>query len=180
MLLLWAGVRDPGIIPASYVSPDAKLNIGKKYRRIQSKEARVHYWINQSHHLHRLKWCESCNIFRPKGASHCNECNNCVAGFDHHCRWMGTCVGRRNYGQFLWLVIFEILTALFTMATCITHMIRNSIYKSDEEQLGAAVLNSTGILAFFAIIYSALVSLSKKCLHSSGCFPTFLATIFAS
>lgn len=64
----------------------------------------------------RLKYCETCHVFRPPMAAHCNVCNNCVAGFDHHCIWMGTCVGKRNYGSFFWLTTFCVLSSLYIIA----------------------------------------------------------------
>lgn len=39
------------------------------------------------------RWCESCNYYQPPTTMHCPDCNACVAGFDHHCVWMGTCIG---------------------------------------------------------------------------------------
>ena len=39
------------------------------------------------------KYCEICDYYQPPRAVHCPACNVCIAGFDHHCVWMGTCVG---------------------------------------------------------------------------------------
>jgi DHHC palmitoyltransferase len=39
------------------------------------------------------RWCETCDYYQPPSAAHCPDCDICVAGFDHHCVWMGTCIG---------------------------------------------------------------------------------------
>jgi len=59
-------------------------------------------------YIYRMKFCETCNIFRPLRTSHCHDCNNCVMGFDHHCVWLGTCIGKLNYSIF-----FQFITVLF-------------------------------------------------------------------
>ena len=33
-------------------------------------------------------------------AKHCKICDKCIYGFDHHCKWLNTCIGTRNYKYF--------------------------------------------------------------------------------
>ena len=48
-----------------------------------------------------IEFCYECGIFRPPRAAHCTTCNACVLEYDHHCPWVGTCVGKRNYKFFV-------------------------------------------------------------------------------
>jgi palmitoyltransferase ZDHHC9/14/18 len=47
-----------------------------------------------------VKFCKTCNIWRPPRTHHCRACDNCVETQDHHCMWLNNCVGRRNYRYF--------------------------------------------------------------------------------
>lgn len=41
---------------------------------------------------------------------HCHTCGVCVRGFDHHCIWLGTCIGERNY------LAFQVYVAVLNIA----------------------------------------------------------------
>ena len=60
----------------------------------------------------QLQWCDKCNWVKPSRARHCSTCKRCVLRFDHHCYWVGGCVGLQNYGWFLRLTLYSGLGAL--------------------------------------------------------------------
>jgi len=47
------------------------------------------------------RWCDICRVHQPQNAMHCPDCNLCVANYDHHCPWMGTCIGKSNMKPFV-------------------------------------------------------------------------------
>ena len=95
ILIFIGGLSDPGIIERNneFAYYDNKKTIIKK---------------NKNGNILNLNFCYTCFHFRPPRTSHCAECDNCVQNFDHHCLWMGTCVGKRNYKYFYYILFLNL------------------------------------------------------------------------
>ena len=61
----------------------------------------------------KLKYCNTCMIYRPRRAVHCQNCDSCVEQFDHHCPFISQCVGRRNYTSFFFFVVTLLVDCIF-------------------------------------------------------------------
>ena len=77
------------------------------------------------------KICSTCNIVKPFRSHHCHDCGNCIYKFDHHCPWIGGCVGGRNYIYFFIFISLLNIKNFFLIIFCIIHIIY--IYKDIDE-----------------------------------------------
>jgi palmitoyltransferase len=54
-------------------------------------------------------YCHVCSVHVTEKAKHCSSCNKCVYSFDHHCIWLNTCIGGKNYRLFLLMLSLIVL-----------------------------------------------------------------------
>ena len=41
-------------------------------------------------------YCQNCASYQPPATVHCIHCDICILNRDHHCPWVGKCIGRDN------------------------------------------------------------------------------------
>ena len=111
LMLAMTAFRDPGFIPRSPPNTDVEYGLYPSTKD---------YAVNG--YTVTTKYCATCCHYRPPRCSHCAVCDNCVDKFDHHCPWVGTCVGRRNYRTFLFFIISTTTLCCWVLATCIVQL----------------------------------------------------------
>lgn len=82
--LIAVSAIDPGIIPRNDQSDVEEIGTGGRTRRKR---------VTVNGMEVKLKYCRTCKIYRPPRSCHCATCDNCVEKFDHHCPWIGQCIG---------------------------------------------------------------------------------------
>uniref|UniRef100_A0A7S1BLT0 Palmitoyltransferase n=1 Tax=Corethron hystrix TaxID=216773 RepID=A0A7S1BLT0_9STRA len=127
VMLLAVGTNDPGFVTpgTEYTEEDGPVRpeeeegddddaefglvSGGAKRRSQGRKS-----------LGTGRWCDFCNTNQPKGAQHCLDCGLCVEGYDHHCPWMGTCVGKNNFKYFTIFNLTWVVYFFFAMVFVVT------------------------------------------------------------
>jgi len=101
-----------------------------------------------------VKYCKTCNIWRPPRGHHCRVCDNCIETHDHHCVWLNNCVGRRNYRYFFAFVSFGTLMGAYILCACLSQIL---VYMTREKiSFGEAVDHFR--VPFAMCIYAALAT----------------------
>uniref|UniRef100_A0A4W5QJP3 Palmitoyltransferase n=1 Tax=Hucho hucho TaxID=62062 RepID=A0A4W5QJP3_9TELE len=152
--LLQTSFTDPGILPRA--TPDEAADIEKQIDNSGSSTYRPpprtkEVMINQQ--VVKLKYCFTCKMFRPPRTSHCSLCDNCVERFDHHCPWVGNCVGKRNYRFFYTFIVSLSFLTVFIFGCVATHLAlraqggRGLMFALQESPASAVEL----VICFFSV-----------------------------
>ena len=137
---LRGGFTDPGILTRQ--NQDFYYNSNKNT---------IRYIINGN--ILNLNYCYSCSLFRPPRTSHCSVCDNCVERFDHHCIWLGNCIGKRNYKFFYFLILSINLNAFFQICYCIFLICFHGKKNRKRDKFDFIVIFSMSFVLFFDICF---------------------------
>ncbi|XP_034399846.1 palmitoyltransferase ZDHHC9 [Cyclopterus lumpus] len=130
-MLLRTSFSDPGVLPralpeeATFIEMEIEAANGNVPAGQRPPPRIRNVQINNQ--IVKLKYCYTCKIFRPPRASHCSICDNCVDRFDHHCPWVGNCVGKRNYRYFYMFTLSLSLLTIYIFTFDIVHVVMRSV-----------------------------------------------------
>ncbi|XP_003745614.1 probable palmitoyltransferase ZDHHC8 [Galendromus occidentalis] len=138
---------NPGIIPKE----KCQANDADEFRFPLFKNTQIN---GVSVHL---KWCTTCQFYRPPRVSHCSICNACVETFDHHCPWVNNCIGRRNYRFFFLFLVFLSVHLLSIFAWCIVYVLNETNRKNITSLQGCFTI---GIMLLCCLLFLPILGLT--------------------
>jgi len=119
--LLKTATIDPGFIPHQ-PSDDHERKFAPYFKNYLV----IGGYRGQKTHAIKLKYCYSCNIYRPPRAVHCGDCDACVSVMDHHCPFVSNCIGSRNYGLFVTFIFYLLLNSIMVFVDSVCELARRT------------------------------------------------------
>ena len=104
--------------------PEKKWFLSSKIINIIMKDEEVYKEFNAK----KYKICRKCNLLIDKFLKiiHCDICDICCEYYDHHCQWIGKCIGKNNYFSFKVYVISNILYIILQIIILFIYINKNN------------------------------------------------------
>ncbi|MES1923345.1 hypothetical protein MHBO_004909, partial [Bonamia ostreae] len=103
--------------------------------------------------------CNICNLEMIKRTKHCYECHKCVHKFDHHCKYLNTCVGGKNYKFFIIVIGCIFAISLFHIALIIFLFV-NINNQNLVDRIDKSIFNKTAYFILLGLsVFPAFITL---------------------
>jgi palmitoyltransferase ZDHHC9/14/18 len=102
--------------------------------------------------IFKERYCKTCNILRPPKTSHCSYCDHCVMNFDHHCFFVGNCIGERNEKNFYMFLLVGTFLGIISLLICLWQLCYTFTY--DDWYILAQLLKTPGKIIWASILIS--------------------------
>ena len=81
-------------------------------------------------------YCSKCKVYYKLSSkvNHCNLCEVCIEGFDHHCVWVGKCIGKKNIKPFYGIIVSVGITYIFLIITFVIIYINKKNEKNNNKK----------------------------------------------
>ena len=107
--------------------------------------------------------CEKCKKTRAERTHHCSTCQKCVIRMDHHCIWVGNCIGIGNHKNFFWYTFYTAIAGACHIYYCLLY------YLSEYESISSSKIIKT-IYVYHTCVVTAVTIFTW--------ILTFIQTIF--
>ena len=115
-------------------------------------------------------FCPHCLVKHKYKSLHCLICEKCIEEFDHHCFWVGNCIGNNNYTLFFIFLIYVLLNIFFNFGIPITYLLI-IILNKDENRNNAF----PGFLfELDSILYNKIVRIISSSIIIITCISFFI------
>ncbi|KAF9450518.1 zf-DHHC-domain-containing protein [Macrolepiota fuliginosa MF-IS2] len=102
------------------------------------------------------RYCHQDRIVRPYRAHHCRSCGTCVLKFDHHCPWIGQCVGARNHKFFLNFCQAGAILTLYILGTLVGFSVPAWASASSNASVDPQIIVVGALAALFGLFTTVL------------------------
>ena len=115
-----------------------------------------------------VNYCSLCRSDVTIRSYHCKACNRCTEEFDHHCIYLNSCIGGRNYELFMRILLLFIVFNFNLLGQSIWVFVEISI-KGENELSALSRWGCVPIMVICLILLILAIILCGFHLHISCC-----------
>ena len=137
-----------------YLENPKEINDENKNKKDANNETNIIITIESSpisyFNLMPENGCSKCQIKKlPLRSHHCQRCQKCVKGFDHHCWILAGCIGENNRFKFILFLFFQNISFIYSIIGILN--IINNLQSNEGLEYFLILLFS--IMCLFEIIF---------------------------